>query len=568
LRASFRLPLAQALVFLLVAGCDKKNGSPSQPGTSDPGTSPSRVESEPPSSEREDSSTSGKHKPETDPAIERNKQGTSDAPPENTNDPAEWIEMQDALQAHVKALFAALDMASSPDADSLSRTLASELHWIEGELKSYKTPSRALRPLENTAKEKLEQHRTLLERARDVWMKSVIFDLQVLRRRVELVQSVIKTNLDWYAENKAKLRKKGELTRYVQNFRGWHFEPHTKQLDEISTAITESSASRAEKARKRLEELEPGWKQFRDEYADLKHAQSMVWVKQSGGRNFDVIEVLPGDELLADVSGAIMRSTDHGRTWKTTGRTEYGSSGARMQYDADSRLLTLMHENFRETSTDEGKTWKSAKDKHITIMRDQILGSGPYPGGIKGHSWHYRKGNRPKLLEGGVFARNTVIGEIRCVWFLDEQAKEFLIATSEGLFRGEESGKSLKPLHRTACDTLLVDSSDGRRILAAGTGVVLLSTDGGATWRIVAKGLNDPSGNAAKSYFVQSMERKELICYVVESCRAIVTRDGGEKWFHADGLDDRTAERCAAPFKKSILLGTSSGVYALQDADP
>jgi photosystem II stability/assembly factor-like uncharacterized protein len=217
----------------------------------------------------------------------------------------------------------------------------------------------------------------------------------------------------------------------------------------------------------------------------------------------------------------IYESTDGGRSWKFAGLE--GDDAMNLARSDAQTVWTAGHQVFAK-STDGGASWSNVRPRGLPSL--DIHGFAVDPGdpqrlyaAVAGKGlYHSTDGGQSFALVSdavgpGVFGLAVTSG-----------GRIFAADPERGLFASDDEGKSWRAATRERVVGVAVNPANADRVIAAGQPGIILSSDGGKTWRTV---LSLAKGAGPVAWAPSDPE----LAYVVGFDRKLYrTTDGGASW--------------------------------------
>jgi photosystem II stability/assembly factor-like uncharacterized protein len=314
-----------------------------------------------------------------------------------------------------------------------------------------------------------------------------------------------------------------------------------------------------------------------------------LWISHDGGKSWKDVEGLRGQSILslaqapsapgtfyAGTLEGIFRSTDAGGSWTLISPPESKEiheveSLAVDPVDPDIVYAGTWHLPWK--TVDGGKNWKNIKQGLIVdsdVFSIIVDPARPKTVFLSACSGIYKSENAGALfhkIEGiPTDARRTR------VLMQDPTNREIIYAgTTQGLYKSIDDGRRFEPM--TGSDVIVndvyVDPADSKNVLlATDRGGVLVSSDGGASFKASNEGFSERKVNAL---LVDHADPARMYAGVVNDKSyggVFVTINGGADWDQiGTGLEGRDIFVLAQAADGTVVAGTNHGIFAL-DQNP
>ncbi|MBI3537349.1 MAG: hypothetical protein HY070_07330 [Chloroflexi bacterium] len=147
---------------------------------------------------------------------------------------------------------------------------------------------------------------------------------------------------------------------------------------------------------------------------------------------------------------------------------------------------------------------------------------------------------------------------------LTPDSKTILAGTHNGVYKSRDAGANWSITEARLADqfvlSLLIDSQNSETIYAGTLTTLLRSDNGGETWKDASEGLR----GARVTALALSLDTTSL--FAATESAVYISRDRGARWTAlSDGLSDNARPQSLAVSSKTILVGTTLGLYRLRD---
>lgn len=253
------------------------------------------------------------------------------------------------------------------------------------------------------------------------------------------------------------------------------------------------------------------------------NGRSWHTVKDCDGQGQDMKRVLdvefslqkPDFGMAIDWNGWVYATTDRGHTWQRTGA--FGKSYKEMGIDP-----------VDPKSFDKGWYYEQKGTRHSELAVDPTNDNVWYVGA--GDFWNVKSNHRSLAQQNGVSLNYAAYGYI---WKTSDKGKTWTKITN-GLPENTEVGK------------IIVNPNKPDNVIMATNVGILLSTDGGLSWKNTSSGLPNNLPRDLTSYY--NPKTKEFILYLVEQTvyeakgktvsskgGVFKSTDGGRNWVNITG---------------------------------
>jgi photosystem II stability/assembly factor-like uncharacterized protein len=322
----------------------------------------------------------------------------------------------------------------------------------------------------------------------------------------------------------------------------------------------------------------------------LGHPGGGLWVSHDAGKSWNQSDGLSGQSIRAFVQArsspavlfagtleGVFRSSDGSATWEQIspkGSTEIHEVESLAVDPGNPDIVYAGTWHLPWKTTDGGQNWHAIKKGMIddsdvfSIVVDPEKPNVVYASACSGIYKSHTAGELFRKIQGipATARRTRVLRQ-------DPEHSEVLYAgTTEGLYKTTDAGKTFKRM--TAPDVIVndvnIDSADPSHVLlATDRGGVLASHDGFATFVPSNAGISERKVDAL---MVDGRNPDRIFAGVVNDKAygsVFVSSGGGAQWKQvADGLDGRDVFAIAQSPEGTILVGTNSGIFALDPDAP
>ncbi len=317
------------------------------------------------------------------------------------------------------------------------------------------------------------------------------------------------------------------------------------------------------------------------------HPDGGLWLSRDAGKTWQELPGLHGQSvrafaqapsnpriLIAGTLQGVLRSSDAGATWaliSPAGSSEIHEGESVAIDPRDPAIVYAGTWHLPWKTTDGGAHWENIKQgliddsdvfsmivdpEHSNIMYLSAC-SGIYKSENSGVRFHKIQGIPSTARRTRVLRQDP------------EHPGTVYAGTTEGLYKTTDGGRTFRRM--TGPDVIVndvfVDPADTERVLmATDRGGVLSSGNGGETFNPSNAGF---SARKVEALVVDRQNPMRVYAGVVNDKTyggAFTSTDGGLHWTHAaDGLDARDVFALAQSPEGTIVAGTNSGIFALDD---
>jgi photosystem II stability/assembly factor-like uncharacterized protein len=310
----------------------------------------------------------------------------------------------------------------------------------------------------------------------------------------------------------------------------------------------------------------------------MSHDGGKTWTDVAGlhGQSIRTFAMAPSDNktLFAGTLEGIFRSNDAGASWKLI-----SPAGSKEIHEVESLAIDPANPDIVYAgtwhlpwkTTDGGKNWENIKQGVIddsdvfSILVDPKQSnvvyasacSGIYKSETAGKVFHKVQGIPATARRTRVLRQDPVHREV------------VYAGTTEGLYKTTDGGKTFRRM--TGPDVIVNDvyvdpNNPDRVLLATDRGGVMTSKDGAASFELSNHGF---SARKVEALLIDPQNSANVYAGVVNDKTyggVFRSTDGGDRWKQvAEGLEGRDVFALAKASDGSLLAGTNSGIFALDE---
>jgi photosystem II stability/assembly factor-like uncharacterized protein len=293
--------------------------------------------------------------------------------------------------------------------------------------------------------------------------------------------------------------------------------------------------------------------------------EGKTWIKLEQGmfnQNIHAVAIDPSDNevLYAATSGGIFKSEDGGDQWTDWFDASSGLNNGEVNdlviHPGDSEKLFAATEGGLFYSEDAGESWELlfdgegiGKEKPVKLVR--LSSVDPSDIYIASENKMYRSNTKKNQWEP---VWTNQFSDVLSMVSMKTDPEFFYIGTSKGLFKSFNRGRNwVKDKNIKTAPALLVNSKNIANLTVSTGKEILVSKDGGDTWKPVKFKQNQPSSSRSTTITqIFQITAPSPVLLAGTTSGLYVSRDGGGNWEESELSN--SVENASEPVREMDLV--------------